>query len=1108
MARKVAAVLGCLALVAVFGAGPVAAQPAGGAVIEVGVGGARAEAGNVGGLAGVVLGVVPDDGDGRLSAAEFAATPVASCVSGGDGQCLITVTEVGVRYWVKQVSVPAGWQMNTQLRTGPASGGPGSTARDYAFLTPEVQAGQTYTSGSNDDNGFMNGADIVNGPENGSTGTWQQSRVNPEFPARCGLRVALIIDWSTSVQGQEANLRGAADALVNGLAGTPSSVAVINFSTTSPISAKPNSPDLTPVSTPAGVDQVKAAYRGFNASGSTNWDQALRVASGSAPDYDLAVMLTDGNPTSRGVQGQANGITNRFAEMEDAIFSANELKGLGTRLIAMGVGTGVSDPAAALNLAAISGDVKYDGTNARTADYYQNTDYTAAGTALRQLALTGCQGTLNVVKAIVLPGQTIAQALPAGPGWELTAAGPGFPGESRTTSTDRTGAVQFDLTGATEPQLDLDIVETQHPGYTQIPANDAGDPAACVTKSPTGQEVQLTVTASPGDAAGFHVLGVPAAEATTCTLYNQAPAGTTSITVGKQWNIDGRIVEEGAQPDGLEAQLGLTGPSGAAITDPHWGQEYPEYQVGSQATISESTQIGLPGCTQSQGPTVTGADGVAVPLEREHNVTLDADPALNVFTVTNYLHCRSQLTLVKEVSGGPANPDDWTLTATKQDGSAVDGPSGQTGVTADVTPDRTYVLSESGGDPRYAPADSRTRDASGNLQYPDSSGSWTCTESTGANYIDGIEGAVRVPLGQHVTCVMTNSVATLDLVKAVANHNGGTATPADWQLTLTPTGDNVPAGLGPVTVQGPGAPVLLRPGVVYRLTESGPPGYQLAEFGCDPSSVTSGADDVLLSADDGPDAGVTCTATNDDTPATLTLRKIVDPGDSGSTAGPDDFVLTAQGREGGVSGPGGVQDVPVEPGSYDLSETGPAGFDASAWQCEGGALQGDIVTVPPRSAVICTITNTARTPHLTLVKQLDPAGPGATPGEWTLHADGPLPIAGPTGSADVTGMPVRVGTYHLSETGGPAPYAASPWQCAESGGTPVGDGDAVTVHEGQDITCTVTNAFAPPPPPAEPGSPAGGLASTGEDLLPSIWLAATLLGVGTLLIALTRRRRG
>ena len=71
-------------------------------------------------------------------------------------------------------------------------------------------------------------------------------------------------------------------------------------------------------------------------------------------------------------------------------------------------------------------------------------------------------------------------------------------------------------------------------------------------------------------------------------------------------------------------------------------------------------------------------------------------------------------------------------------------------------------------------------------------------------------------------------------------------------------------------------------------------------------------------------------------PRELTLTKVVDPAATGSGKVPADWTLTATPvaitGQGPVSGngdpttPGGVNAVTVFSGSYDLSETGPAGF--------------------------------------------------------------------------------------------------------------------------------------------------------------------------------------
>ena len=200
------------------------------------------------------------------------------------------------------------------------------------------------------------------------------------------------------------------------------------------------------------------------------------------------------------------------------------------------------------------------------------------------------------------------------------------------------------------------------------------------------------------------------------------------------------------------------------------------------------------------------------------------------------------------------------------------------------------------------------------------------------------------------------------------------------------------------------------------------------------------------------------------------MTKVVDPAATGSGKVPADWTLTATPvaitGQGPVSGngdpttPGGVNAVPVFSGSYDLSETGPAGFASGTWICQGGVVTGVRVVIPSGGAVQCTITNTAVTPTLTLVKVVDNGTTGATapPTAWTLSAAGPTPISGTTGGATVTDAPVQVGTYTLSESG-PTGYTPSAWVCT---GGAASTASSVTLSEGQSATCTITNtAIAP-----------------------------------------------
>lgn len=112
-------------------------------------------------------------------------------------------------------------------------------------------------------------------------------------------------------------------------------------------------------------------------------------------------------------------------------------------------------------------------------------------------------------------------------------------------------------------------------------------------------------------------------------------------------------------------------------------------------------------------------------------------------------------------------------------------------------------------------------------------------------------------------------------------------------------------------------------------------------------------------------------------------------------------------------------------------------------------------TTAAAGPITCTFTNTY-TPKatLSLVKQVN--GGTATANQWTLSAAGPTPVSGLHGSPAVTTQRVGAGSYTLSETG-PAGYLQQGnWSC--TAGTLAGN--RLTLADGQNAVCTVTNRFA------------------------------------------------
>jgi len=109
----------------------------------------------------------------------------------------------------------------------------------------------------------------------------------------------------------------------------------------------------------------------------------------------------------------------------------------------------------------------------------------------------------------------------------------------------------------------------------------------------------------------------------------------------------------------------------------------------------------------------------------------------------------------------------------------------------------------------------------------------------------------------------------------------------------------------------------------------------------------------------------------------------------------------------------------------------------------------DAISIPG-NASMCTRTGLS----LTLKKEvINDNGRSATASDWTLTASGPTGFSG-SGPTVSSGAGFTIGSYDLSESGGPAGYSASDWVCV--GGTQ-DDADTITLAEGESATCTITN---------------------------------------------------
>ncbi|MBD3927248.1 hypothetical protein IEZ26_21680 [Nocardioides cavernae] len=707
------------------------------AVITLKVGGDREDDGQAP-LQGVVLQLLTYDGDSTPGAP--VNTSWSTCTSDARGDCSFVVPDTQAaaggspaganrnrRFWVAQVSAPTGWLPNPTLRTGTATSAE-SSAQPYRFLTgDELHAGVTYRSGT-DFMTTLSGSLPAEQQRRSSGGVWQQSRDNPLPPSTCGLDVALILDLSGSVGDQIGALRGAGNAFVDALKGTPSRMSVFSFSWGSPAqNATRNYPALQPVSDSAGGNIVKGWIADGTPAGGTNWDRGIQAAADAnrlrpAPDrYDLAVMLTDGNPTNWGGTGTTSGTVNgsgsnnRIIEVEKAIFSANALKAQDTRVIGFGVGAGVTDPNTASNLSSISGPTRYAaGVDPIDADFFQEPSYVAAAGALRSIALAKCRPSISVLKMIVPPGNTgedVSGATRAPEGWTFNARStvPVVP-PSRTTTDDGTGAVNFTLDFASgAPNAAVTITEDQHDDHVLV--RQGGFNAVC-TDLDTNTPVPVTNVGAPTDPnPGFTltVTGPPNEQAISCIVYDRPPAPPpvsqpADLTVFKGWVVrvgDRRqAFREGTQPGFLQAQLTVTSPIDGDPNDLGWGVTAHGYTEGDTPEIDERVQVNRPRC-ELVARRVVRANGERVNESMPFRPTLQAGS--NRILVINVVTCSTRITLRKIVldrgTGTDAAPGEWTLTAEGR--TRVSGPGNSAAVTRQRIGLGRYRLSESGGPPGF-----------------------------------------------------------------------------------------------------------------------------------------------------------------------------------------------------------------------------------------------------------------------------------------------------------------------------------------------------------------------------------------------------------------------
>lgn len=757
----------------------------------------RTGSNSVDGLAGVMFGLFESNESYNTdSPGEKVDDFPSECTTDATGQCSISVPQTGwdesnyeERFWVKQLSAPSGYFLNTDFVTGT-----GNNSSPFA-PTPQVFRTQELTNDDVDipDDASMPNNSMVGPPVDDETDTddrWVSgnsfavSKDNNRFDPTCepGVRIAIVLDLSLSMNGGGlAGAKAAAKKFIGSLVDTGAEAALFTFSTNAPADDDNDDGRNWPamVVTSGNLDTFEDRIDDYDTHGYTNWDRGLWQVADESGAYDLAVVLTDGNPTVYGNAGTST--WTNLQKMQEAVYSANAIKGEDTQVFAFGVGDGVSG--APNNLIAVSGPIKWDGVSGATvatSDYFQTTDWDKVGAGLKSLAQSvTCVVPIEVTKTEILADGTSQD----GSGWEFTAteSGDGELSDLSTDTTDANGVVDWELTFDDELHSSTVTIDED---LASKPGNWSVTSVSCTNKGVDFDVPQSLPIILEGLGVGDEIK---------CAVTNQdAPAA--SITVDKKWVIDGADpIDHGEQPDGLGAQLVVDNENET------WGEELTGYTVGDEVELDETVTDTNEYCAIVDQKLTSPSDQALA-----YDATLAAGD--NSFTITNYVECGAKLILTKIVTGntgagGTADPDDWTLTASAVGQTSI---SGTSGVNGDVAPGVEYSLTETEGPVGYDHTSTECRVGD--------SGAWI-----------PVAGKVTVEAQTTMECRFTNDAIApqLQLRKVVA---GVVVSTDNWSLTAKSGDNTVVSGNG----LAPYADVVA--GVEYTLAENAIDPFDDSEF--------------------------------------------------------------------------------------------------------------------------------------------------------------------------------------------------------------------------------------------------------------------------------------
>lgn len=700
---------------------------------------------------------------------------------------------------------------------------------------------------------------------------------NPPLTAACGLKVALVLDESASIPagGHVAEVRAAANGFVNALEGTGSQLAITAFSVTGrpgvPVPAQNGGSGyqtVTPTSAgifhawingPTGSPSNPTGFNPVNGPPNlgTNWqdgfNQVLRTPGGPP---ELVVFVTDGLPNYwMGASGTTPTLVmpdGNLTVMNAATSAANNVKALGSRIFAIGVGTATQGGDAAERLKNISGDRNFTNGSGFADSDFAAVDFDHLQDALTSVVASLCGSRLIITKRILdhtgeftpASGWRFDTTLtPAGGHTWLSPAGIGtVAGASLTTGAN--GMVDFHWNlHQGEHSVHVGITHEHaedHPGFHFVSAS-------CDTH--IGGEIHTVASVTEIPSAGALELG----HFRTCEVFNRPEAARLTVVKHLVPSTDpGRfnLLINGVEHLSHAGNLGSTGP----VVLP----------LGTH-TVSETAAPGTDlddydsriSCVDVADHDRVVAHGTGTSLHVDlHNQAEDI-----VCTITNVSTTHGQLTVIKHLI--PAGDHGRFDLLVDGDVHAHDvGDGGRAGPLR--LPFGTYHVTEQGA---------------GGTSLGDYQISTTCIDQgTGQTVADNAHGpAVTVSLSHssnYIACTISNrrpgvETARLKVVKHLIPHDDAGL----FDLLVGGTAFAVAVGHNGTT-----GPLEFELGT-HTITEHAVGGTRLSDFSISTICVDHGH--TVASNAHGPSVAVDLNNESDDVVCTITNRRGVAPGTGG-----------------------------------------------------------------------------------------------------------------------------------------------------------------------------------------------------------------------------------